>query len=446
MNIVIIGAGDIGYNLAKKLIPEKHNISIIELDHSRFKRANDNLDALVIEGSGSSLKSLSEANINEAHILVAISNSDETNLLACQIAKKIGVPLTLARVKNSEFLSSDFVLSKSELGVDYLIQPEIVTTKAIVRLIRQANATDMLELENGNLLIVGLRLDKKAEILDIPLSELGKKFGNPPINIVAIKRRLFTIIPRGNDRLLNTDQIFVMLHRDYLPEALQLLGKSEKNLTNIMIVGGGTIGKYIAKELEDTINIKIIEKDERKAEQLAAELKSTLVINGDGSDLDLLAYEGITDMDEFVAVTGDDEINIITCLVANHLKVQRTIALIKKSEYTSLMPAIGIHSVVSKQLITVNTIQKFIRSSQLSYYAEIPGIDAEIFEFNANAKSKIINKQIKDLNFPKNAIIGAIVKKGSEIVIPKGNSIIEIGDKVVVLAMPSAIKDVERFF
>lgn len=446
MNIVIIGAGDIGFNLAKKLIPEKHNISIIELDHYRFKRANDNLDALVIEGSGSSLKSLSEANINEAHILVAISNSDETNLLACQIAKKIGVPLTLARVKNSEFLSSDFVLSKSELGVDYLIQPEIVTTKAIVRLIRQANATDMLELENGNLLIVGLRLDKKAEILDIPLSELGKKFGNPPINIVAIKRRLFTIIPRGNDRLLNTDQIFVMLHRDYLPEALQLLGKSEKNLTNIMIVGGGTIGKYIAKELEDTINIKIIEKDERKAEQLAAELRSTLVINGDGSDLDLLAYEGITDMDEFIAVTGDDEINIITCLVANHLKVQRTIALIKKSEYTSLMPAIGIHSVVSKQLITVNTIQKFIRSSQLSYYAEIPGIDAEIFEFNANAKSKIINKQIKDLNFPKNAIIGAIVKKGSEITIPKGNSIIEVGDKVVVLAMPSAIKDVERFF
>ncbi len=446
MNIVIIGAGDIGYNLAKKLIPEKHNISIIEIDHSHYKRANDNLDALVIEGSGSSLKSLYEANIKDAHILVAISNSDETNLIACQIAKKIGVPLTLARVKNSEFISNEFVLSQAELGVDYLIQPELVTTKAIVRLIKQANATDILELENGNLLIIGLRLDKKAEILDTNLSELGKKFGNPPVNIVAIKRRLFTIIPRGNDRLLNTDQIFVMLHREYLPEALKLLGKSEKNLTNIMIIGGGTIGKLIAKELEDSINIKIIEKDERKAEQLAAELRRSLVINGDGSDLDLLAYEGITDMDEFIAVTGDDEINIITCLVANHLKVQRTIALIKKSEYTSLMPAIGIHSVVSKQLITVNTIQKFIRSSQLSFYAEIPGIDAEILELNANAKSKIINKQIKDLNFPKNAIIGAIVKKSNEIVIPKGNSIIEDGDKVVVLAMPSAIKDIEKYF
>ncbi len=446
MNIVVIGAGDIGYNLVKKLTPERHNISIIELDYSRFKRANENLDALIIEGNGSSLRTLENANIREAHILAAISNSDESNIIACQIAKKIGVPLTIARVKNSEFLSKNFVLTKSELGVDYLIQPELITTHTIVRLIKQANATDLLELENGKLLIVGLRLDKKAEVLDIPLRDLGKKFNNPPFNVVAIKRRLFTIIPRGEDRLLNTDQIFVMLQRDYLQEGMRLLGKSERSLTNIMIIGGGFVGKNITKELENQVNIKIIEKDERKCDQLSAELKRSLVINGDGSDLDLLAYEGITDMDEFIAVTGDDEVNIITCLVANHLKVQRTIALIKKSEYTSLMPAIGIHSVVSKQLITVNAIQKFIHSSQLSYFAEIPGIDAEIFEFTASKRSKIIGRQLKDLNLPKSAIIGAIIKQSDDIVIPKGNSIIEASDKVVVLALSSAIKEIEKLF
>jgi trk system potassium uptake protein TrkA len=213
-----------------------------------------------------------------------------------------------------------------------------------------------------------------------------------------------------------------------------------------MIIGGVLVAEFIARQLENEINIKIVEDNEKKASLLAENLKQTLVIHGDGSDLDLLTYEGLADMDEFIAVSGDDETNIITSLVAHHLKVPRTITLVRKMEYLSITHAIGIDSIVSKQMITVNAIKKIIRRSHLAFFAELPGMEAEVIEFIANAKSKITRKTLMDINFPKDAIVGAVVKSNNTIEIPKGSTQIEPGDKVVVFTLPRALPAVEKLF
>ncbi len=446
MNIVIVGAGEIGFQLAKRLSNERHNITIIEIDQSRANYSREHLDALIIDGSGSSYKTLIKAGIENADIFAALCNHDEINMMACRIAKRLGNPTTIARVRNPEYLDEDYIFSKSELGTDFIIQPEKQTAKSIIRLVRQSSATDVIEFEKGKIQFIGIRLDGNSPVLHTQLKDLGKKYGNPPITIVAIKRRQFTIIPRGDDYLKKGDQIFIICAPDFIEEALGYFGKQDTKVEDLMIIGGGLIGEFVAQELEKDIRIKIIEKDRRKAERLADNLHESLVIHGDGSDFDLLTFEGMDEMDEFIAVTGDDETNIITSLVAQHVEVPRTITMISKMEYQSLMPAIGMDSIISKQLITVNAIQRFIRKKHVAFFAEIPGVDAEIIEYIPEKRSKIIKKQLKDIKFPENAVVGAVLKNNDHLEIPKGDTQIDAGDKVIVFTLPNSLKEVEKLF
>jgi trk system potassium uptake protein TrkA len=446
MEIVIIGAGDIGFHLCERLAFEKHNITIIEQDAKKVEHAREQLDAQIIEGSGISSKILARCNLDKTDIFAALTNNDEVNIIACKMAKKLGVNTTILRVRNHEYLSDNCILNNQELGADFIIQPELQTAKSIIRLIRQANATDVIEFEKGKIQFMGIKLDNNSTILHTPLKDLGRKYGNPPMRILAIKRKQFIIIPKGDDVLISGDQIYIICDKEYLPSALSYLGKDNVKIQNIMIIGGGLVAEFIARQLENEINIKIVEDNEKKASLLAENLKQTLVIHGDGSDLDLLTYEGLADMDEFIAVSGDDETNIITSLVAHHLKVPRTITLVRKMEYLSITHAIGIDSIVSKQMITVNAIKKIIRRSHLAFFAELPGMEAEVIEFIANAKSKITRKTLMDINFPKDAIVGAVVKSNNTIEIPKGSTQIEPGDKVVVFTLPRALPAVEKLF
>lgn len=444
MNIIIIGAGDIGYQLSRRLASEKHSITIIEADPDRAAYSREHLDALVIEGSGSSPRALIEAGAKDAELLAALTNNDEVNILACLIAKKMGAGSTIARVRNTEFESKQ-LLEDFGWEIDHIIQPEMETAKAIIRLVRQSGATDIIEFDEGRIRLIGLRLDENSPVMHTPLKDLGKKFGNPPITIVAIKRRQYTIVPRGGDMLLKGDQVFFIYAPDYYEEAMKYFGKQDVSVEDLMIIGGGLIGRFVADELQKEMSVKVVERQETKSAVLADRLSDTLVIHGDGSDLDLLTLEGLTDMDEFIAVTGDDETNIISCLVARHLKVPRTISLINKSDYSSLAPTIGLDAVVSKQLITVNAIQKLIRQQQVAYFAELPGVDAEIIEFIAGEKSKITKKPLMGLHFPENAVVGAILRENI-IIIPKGDTQINPGDKVIVFCLPQVLKDVEKFF
>jgi trk system potassium uptake protein TrkA len=445
MNILIIGAGEVGYHLTKLLSAEKHNITIVESDPQRAKRAEDHLDALVIHGSGSSSATLKQANLENTQVFAALTNNDEVNLLACQFARKLEVPHKIARVRNPEFTSKESLLTLDDLGVDHLIQPEKETADAIVRLIRQSSATDVVEFAGGSIQLVGIRMEKDSAIIRKPLKELWQEAGPLLARIVAIVRKDQTLIPGGEDHLAPGDQIFVVCEKEQMKAVVSFMGKENVTIHNIMILGGGLIGQMVAKTLESNVNVKLIESRSDRSEEIASRLRSTLVIHGDGTDMDLLAVEGIIDMDAFIAVTGDDETNIISTLVARHLRVPRTIALVNKTEYLPITPTIGMDAVVSKKLLTVNAILRFIQRRALESIATIPGVRAEILEIIARNHSKITKKKLKNCTFPRFAIVAA-VKRNDEVFIPDGETQIRPGDSVVVFALPGAVDDVQKLF
>jgi trk system potassium uptake protein TrkA len=443
--IIIIGAGDVGFNLTKMLSYEKHDVVLIELNEQRLKRARENLDAQVISGSGSSIRVLEEAGIKQADLLIAVTNNDEVNLLACIIANQFDVSKKIARVKNKEFTLPISPINAKVLNIDLLIHPESEVAQAVVNLLKQTAATDIAEFADGKIIMIGIKLDTKCEILQHSLLEVGQKYKELTFRTVAIQRRDRTIIPRGSDIFMNGDRIYIMSKKESLNEIISLAGKQNVRMENVMILGGGQTGAEIARKLEKDINVKIIESNTDKTNILADHLEKSLVIRGDGRDLNLLALEGIIDMDAFISVTGDDETNIISCLMAKHLQVPRIISLINKTDYIPIIPTIGIDAFVSKQMVTVNNIFKFIRSGSIVSIASIPGVSAEIIEYIAKDHSKISSKPIRELHFPKGALLGAIVRK-DEFFIPVGDSQVQRGDKVVVITLPTAIKEVEKFF
>jgi trk system potassium uptake protein TrkA len=440
-----LGAGEVGYNLAKLLSYEKHDIVIIEPNAGRAKRARENLDIQVFEGTGSSPSDLKEASIEKADMVVAVTNNDEVNLIACVIAGKFNVLTKIARVKNREFTREDCVLNAKSLGIDLIIHPESEVAQAVVNLLKLTAATDILEFADGKILLLGIQLDKNCELLGKSLVEVAGSVENLTFRTVAILRRDRTIIPRGADIFMNNDRVYVMTHRENLPDVLKMAGKENAKMENVMILGGGQTGTEIAAELEDSINVKIIESNVDKTHVLADRLQKSLVIRGDGRDINLLALEGIIDMDAFISVTGDDETNIISCLVAKHLEVPRIISLINKTDYTPIIPTIGIDAYISKQIVTVDQILKFIRRGSIVSVASIPGIAAEVIEYFTNENAKITRKPVSDIHFPKGALLGAVVR-GDDFFIPVGSSQLEAGDKVVVFAVPTAIKEVEKLF
>ena len=445
MNVFIIGAGEVGFHLAKRLSAEKHNITILEKDPERARHTGELLDALVTVGSGSSFEDLKNAGIEQSDIFVALTKYDEVNLLSCRFAQKLNIRHKIARVRNPEYAGSDFILSHEEMGVDLLIHPERETANAIVRLIHQSSATGVVELGGGKIQLLGIRLERNSPILGTPLKELWKDKGNLASRIVAIKRKEHTLIPGGNEILVAGDQIFIICEKNMIPIIVQITGKEDVSIQNIMILGGGLIGRFVAESLEDETDIKIIESRLDKSEKIANVLKKTLVIQGDGTDIDLLAAEGILDMDALISVTGDDETNIICTLIARHLKVPRTIALVNKTEYLPITPTIGMDAVVSKKLLTVNAILRFIRKSTLESIASIPGLDAEIFEIIPRKGSKITKHPLKSLHFRRSAILGTVTRN-NDVIIPTGETQIQAGDRVVVFSLPKAVADVEQLF
>jgi trk system potassium uptake protein TrkA len=443
--IIILGAGDVGMNLAKMLTYERNDIVVVENNPERFARASDLLDAQVIQGSGSSYRILEQAGIESADMLVAVTNSDEVNILSAIMARQYDVRKTVARVKNLEYLDPESPINAEKFNIELLIHPESEAAKGAIRLLKQSAASDIIEFGDGQIVLMGIQLDRNLPILNRPLNELAREYSDLDFRIIAIQRKETTKIPGGDDIVMANDRVFVVFPKDQVKEVVRLSGKENTKIENVMILGGGQTGFLIAKELEKTHNVKIIESDTDKSTLLAERLKKSLVIKGDGRDLNLLALEGIIDMDAFISVTGDDETNIVSCLMAKHLRVPKIISLINKSDYTPIIPTIGIDAYISKQMLTVNGIMKFIRRGNIVSVASIPGISAEAIEMIASKGSKITKKPLKDVKFPKDAIVGAVMH-GEEVLIPVGDTVIEPEDKVVLFALPSAINEVEKLF
>lgn len=445
MYIVIVGAGHVGFNLTKLLSYEKHDVIIIERDPGRYANASDTLDAQALMGSGTSYKLLEKAGIKSADMLVAVTDNDEVNLMCCLIAKDYGVKKTIARVKNSEFLEEKAPVNAKKLDIDLIIHPESEAALGAVRLLKQTAASHLIEFADGEIVLLGIQLDRNLEILRRPLVELGKQFKNIEFRTVAIQRNEITKIPGGSDMFMPNDRIFIVVPKNKIDDAIKMFGKENQTVDDVMILGGGQTGYLIARELENDYNVKIIESNAEASSELAERLQKSLVIKGDGLDINLLALEGIIDMDAFISVTGDDETNIVACLMAKHLRVPKIISLINKTEYSPIIPTIGIDAYISKQMLTVNSILKFIRRGHIVSVASIPGTPVEAIELIPKEGSKITRKQISEVKIPKNVILGAVLR-GDKVFIPMGNSRIEAGDKVVLFALPSAIGEVEKVF
>ena len=445
MHILVIGAGAIGFQLSKQLSQDGHDIIQLDADASRVKRVNEQLDVIVAEGNGTSLHDLRELGIEEVDLVAAMTTNDEVNLLACRMAKKLGVESAIARIRNPQFTAPDFIFSPAELGVDQFIHPEKETADAIVRLIRQASATDVVEFSEGKLVLLGMRLDRQSSLLHAPLAELGRQFADIPMRVVAIQRKQQTLIPRGNTTLLPEDRIFIISDPDFTSSVTRLTGHADHRIEDLAILGGGLIGQFVAQTLCAQTRIKLIESRAEKSRQIADQLADVLVIQGDGTDYDLLAVEGLADMDAFIAVTGNDEVNIISTLVAKHLEVPRAIALVNNVDYMPITPAIGLDSVLSKQLLTVNAVQRYVRHQRIASIASLPGLDVEAVEYIARGGSKITQKPLISIRLPKDSIIGAVVQ-GDRVVIPHGQTRIQPGDKAVVFARHYVHEELREIF
>lgn len=445
MNIIIAGAGEVGYHLAKQLSNENHRIIVIDIDDESLKRVDSVMDVMTITGSSTSLKTLKKANIDKTDLVVSVTSSESVNVNTTIIAKQLGAKRAIARVEHGEYTSEENLQLFRAIGIDHLIYPEELAAYELVKLIERAAATDIIEFEQGKLSLLGLKLEPNLPLIRKTIQEIAQSIEEVLFRVVAIHRGIRTIVPKGSDILLPNDQIFVITTHEGIEQIIKLVGKDQTKLNNIMILGGGKIGRIAAKMLENTINVKLIESDKIKTVELADYLEKTLVIQGDGRDIDLLAQESIIDMDGFVAVTQDAETNIITSLMAKHLGVKKTIALVDNVDYIPLTQTIGLDSLINKKLIAANNILKFIRKANVVSLATVQGIDAEVLEYIAQPNSKVTKKKVKDLNFPSNAIIGGYIRGGNSF-ISVGDTQIEANDKVVVFSLPDVIQKVEQFF
>lgn len=445
MKIVIIGAGEVGFHLAQRLSHEKHDLVIIDSDPEKCAHAQEALDVSVIEGNASSQSVLKEAGLESADMLIAASGVDEINLIACMIASKMGVKRKIARVRNPDYYGTSSILTPEDLGVDLFIHPEEEVIEEITRLLMRASASEVVEFENGKIVVVGLKLDNQCLNLNKPLKEVGSEEERKNVRVVAMLKGEKTIIPTGEDYFSKNDQIFVIAKKETLSHVLSLTGKTDQRLERIMILGGGKIGRGLAEKLERQVEVTLVESDKEKSVKIASQLKRAAVYQADGTEIDTLAREGLLNMDAFIAVTSDDENNILSCLLAKHLGIHKTIALVNKPTYLPLLPVIGIDSTVNVRLSTASAILRFIRRGTILSAATFHGIDAEAIEFEVASSSRVTGKPLKDLGLPKGSLVAAVVRQG-EVFIPFGKSVLEPGDKVIVFALPKAIPAIEKRF
>jgi len=445
MRIIIAGAGEVGFHVARMLANEDHDIVIIDVDENRLKHVESHLDVGTIKGNAVSIQLLEESGVKDADLLISATSFEEINITTAIIGKHLGAKRTIARISNPEFQIEKEKLDMEQLGIDAMVFPEDLAAKEIFRLIELSSATDSFEFGDGKLALTGMIVEKHAPIVKKSLIETVKLIPEIQFTVVAIQRNHRTIIPRGDTHFQAGDHIYVISKPSCIQHITQLSGRSGVQIKNIMILGGGLIGRLFAKMVEKNYNVRLIEIDKEKSFKLADELTETLVINGDGSNVELLEDERIEDMDAFIAVTGDSETNIISCLVAKNHGVQRAIALVENIDYISLSQNIGIDTLINKKMIAINNIFRYVREGHVEAITSLHGVESEILEFVVHDTCKVTNNPIRKLNFPRDAVIAGVIR-GDESFTASGDIQIEEGDRVVVFSLPGAIHRVEEYF
>ena len=445
MKIIIAGAGNVGTHLAKLLSREKQDIILMDDDEEKLTALSSNFDLLTVTASPSSISGLKEVGVKEADLFVAVTPDESRNMIACMLATNLGAKKTVARIDNYEYLLPKNKEFFQKLGVDSLIYPEMLAAKEIVSSMRMSWVRQWWEFCGGALILIGTKMREKAEILNIPLYELGGP--NIPYHVVAIKRGTETIIPRGDDVIKLHDIVYFTTTRKYIPYIRKIAGKEDyADVRNVMIMGGSRIAVRTAQYVPDYMQVKIVDNDINRCNRLTELLDDkTMIINGDGRDMDLLIEEGLKNTEAFVALTGNSETNILACLAAKRMGVEKTVAEVENIDYIGMAESLDIGTVINKKMIAASHIYQMMLDADVSNVKCLTFANADVAEFTVPAGAKITKHFIKDLGLPKGTTIGGMIRNGEGVLVT-GDTLIQPGDHVVVFCLSMMIKKIEKFF
>ena len=452
MNILICGAGKVGFSISKQLSAQGHSVTVIDQSSEDIKKINDTQDVKGIVGRATLPNVLENAGAENTDMIIAVTRNDETNMIVCQLASSLfNVSKKIARIRTQEFLEGKWgkLFNKSNIPIDVIISPEIEVARSLYRRLEAPGALDNVPFGNDKVKMLEISIEKNCPIKNIPLKKLTEKFPDFKANIVGALRNEKFIYLKKNDQMLENDNVYLVVSSDQLNPILKAFGHEEKVSKNVLIIGGGNIGLNLAKMLEknfEDLRIKIIEKDKIRAEELANELSSSIVINGDGLDEEILKEANLEGTETVLALTNDDENNMMACVLAEKSgQKKRTIAIVNKSNYNLLQDSLNIDDLVDPRMTTVSRIMEHVHKGTIGTVYSLLDGEYEFIEAKILEKSELLNKKIRDSNLPEDIRIGAIVRK-DKVIIPRSNFIFEKDDLVVFLAKREQLKAVENIF
>ena len=458
MNIIICGAGRVGFTIAKQLSEQGHSITVIDQSSEDIQKIDEALDVKAIVGKATYPSILEKANATEADMIIAVTRNDEINMVICQIAFSIfNIPKKIARIRSQDYLNPKFtrVYNKENLPIDVIISPEIEIAKSIQRKLEAPGTLDSVPFADNKIRLLEILINDNCNLINIQLNELTKKHPNLDANIIGIIRDDKFLIPKKNDDIKKNDKIYVIINSSQMPETLEAFGHNEKISKKILIVGGGNIGFNLAKNLEETLDsarVKIVEKDKDRAEFLANELNNTIVINGNGLDEEVLMEANLEEAETVLALTNDDEDNLMVSVLVEKfaqdektIEDKRTMALINKPNYSLLQNSLKIDDLIDPRMNTVSSILKHIHKGTIETAYTIMNGEYEVIEAEIIETSELINKELKNSNLPEEIRIGAILRE-DKVIIPRSNFVFQKEDRVVFLAKKDSISVVENIF
>lgn len=446
MKIIIAGAGAVGTHLAKLLSREHHDITLMDESPEKLEDLSSNFDILTFPQSPSSISALREAEVDRADLFIGVTPDEAHNMTACMLASKLGAKKTVARVDNGEYVQPEHRDFFKTVGIDSIIYPEMLAGKEILHNIKRSWIRQWWEVQNGELILLGVKLRDNAQILEQPLKDLCGP--ESPYHIVAVKRDDETVIPHGNDCLHAFDIVYFMTTPKYINYIRDLSGKEDyPDVSNVFIMGGGSTAVHLVNAMPDYMHAKVIESDAKRAERLneLVSNKHAMIIHGDGRDLSLLEEEGIRRAQAFVAITENSETNILACLAAKRLGVRKTVAMVENTDYISMAESLEIGTIINKKTFAAGHIYQMMLRADITSVKSLTVANADVAEFSVSPEARIIRHLVKDLNLPSSVTLGGLVRDGHGQLI-NGMTQIQPGDTVVAFCLTGGIKKLERFF
>jgi len=449
MRILITGGGEVASHIAKRLIREGNEIVIVERDPDRCSQLEEALDAKIVQGSAASVKTLQRAGIRDAEMLIAVTSVDEVNILTCLVAQaESNITVKVARVRTHEVEHWRRVCKQTGLDIDLIIHPESLAVDRILPVLRIPGVSDIIEFADGQVKLFGMNIEPDNWVVGKTLIELAKA-GAPKNSLVAmIFRGAEVIIPDGRERILAGDHVYVVTRREEFDQMLEFVGlRQQESLDRVFVLGGKQIGIQIAEELErQGVSVKLFERDLERCQKIAEILDSTIVVNGDGTDAATLLEENIKGVNAYLALTQDDEDNLIAAILARRLEAKKVVALINRLNYLPMAQRLGINTSISPRLATVDRILQFVRKGQVVSVTSFRDEEAEAIEMVAAPESRYVGKKLKDIKLPQGAIVGAVARPDGEVIVPRGHSSIHAGDRVIFFALERVVPELESAF